>query len=123
MTRAAMRCVFHVAAGPRVGFGHLMRARTLARALGVPMRVALRGGATARRVAVAQGWTVVPGSTDADVVVIDDPSPTHVTTRAAGARRRGAVVVHIADGVTSPGIADLVIDGRVQAPKIGRAHV
>jgi spore coat polysaccharide biosynthesis predicted glycosyltransferase SpsG len=64
---------------------------------------------------------VVSPATDADVVVIDDPSPAHASARAARARRRGACVVHIADGMRSPAAADLTVDGRVQAPSAERA--
>ena len=39
-----LRILFRAAAGPRRGFGHLVRCRSLARALGVRPLVALRGG-------------------------------------------------------------------------------
>ena len=41
--------VFRVAAGPRLGFGHLVRCRAIARALGVEPRVSIRGTAATRR--------------------------------------------------------------------------
>jgi len=45
---SGMTVVFRVAAGPRLGFGHLVRCRSLARALGVTPRVWLRGSAATR---------------------------------------------------------------------------
>lgn len=114
-------CVFHVAAGPRVGFGHLMRARTLARVLDVPMRLSLRGGTRARTVARAHGWTLVDAAQAADVVVVDDPSPRQADARARQAARRGMRVVRIRDGARSSGPADLVVDLRVAAASVSNA--
>jgi len=51
--------VFRVAAGPRAGFGHLMRCRSLARALGVTPLVSIRGTARTRAKAEALGFTVI----------------------------------------------------------------
>ena len=53
--RTRPRCHFHVAAGPRVGFGHLMRARALARCLDMDVTVSVRGGRAAARAARAIG--------------------------------------------------------------------
>ena len=39
-----LRILFRAPAGPRRGFGHLVRCRSLARALGVRPLIALRGG-------------------------------------------------------------------------------
>ena len=41
---ADLRVLFRAPAGPRRGFGHLVRCRSLARALGVRPLIALRGG-------------------------------------------------------------------------------
>jgi hypothetical protein len=56
----AVRALFRVAAGPRLGFGHLVRARTLSRALGIarPL-VSLRGGPEARKAALSLGMRLV----------------------------------------------------------------
>ena len=55
-----MTVVFRVAAGPRLGFGHLVRCRSLARALSVTPRVWLRGSAATRAAARALGCQVLP---------------------------------------------------------------
>lgn len=75
-----MRILFRVAAGPTIGFGHLMRARSLSRALDVPPLVSIRGSRATAATAAARGFTVVPGGLSAlrgvrapEVVVIDDP--------------------------------------------------
>ena len=48
-----VRALFRVAAGPRIGFGHLVRAGVLSRALGIdkPL-VSLRGRGTTNRSAL-----------------------------------------------------------------------
>jgi len=44
------RILLRVAAGPRLGFGHLVRARTLTRALDADVRISVRG--TARVISI-----------------------------------------------------------------------
>lgn len=108
-------CLFRVAAGPRLGFGHLMRARALAQGMGVRPVVSLRGGHEAEAAAAASGWTVVKGAdalTRRTVVVIDDPHPRHRRAWVARARRMGAFVVSVHDGGPAPG-ADLVVSGNL----------
>ena len=56
---SGMTVVFHVAAGPRLGFGHLVRCRSLARALGVTPRAWVRGSAATRASARAMGGEVL----------------------------------------------------------------
>ena len=79
---APIRALFSVAAGPRIGFGHLVRARVLSRALRIvrPL-VSLRGLAAVGPRAERLGMRPVSGSATAllarlrpDVLVIDDPS-------------------------------------------------
>ena len=74
---SGMTVVFQVAAGPRLGFGHLVRCRSLARALGVTPRVWVRGSAATRAAAGALGCEVLPGSLSLAavapaVLVVDD---------------------------------------------------
>jgi spore coat polysaccharide biosynthesis predicted glycosyltransferase SpsG len=116
--RLRLRCVFRVAAGPRIGFGHLLRARALARALGVRLLVSLRGGAAARRAAERLGAILLPRGTDAcagaDVLIVDDPSLPESRAWAARARRCGVPAVAVHDGGPYAE-ADLVVDGHLRA--------
>jgi spore coat polysaccharide biosynthesis predicted glycosyltransferase SpsG len=115
-----LRVLFHVAAGPRVGFGHLVRCRSLARALGVPARVSVRGSAATRRIAAAAGWSMASSSSRAalaverpDVLVVDDPSPACAGAWVRAARRAGVPVATIHDLGLGHVASDLTIDGSV----------
>lgn len=117
---ADMRVIFRAAAGPRRGFGHLVRCLSLARALGVRPLLSVRGDANARETALALGGDVLADdgmgvliAMQPDVVVIDDPVAADARRWMAAARRIGALVVTIHDlGLGAAG-ADLVIDGSV----------
>ena len=99
---ASWRVLFGVAAGPRLGFGHLVRARSLARVLGVPPTVAIRGTSTTRRRAASDGWRV-----------IDDPSIDAVRMWVRRARRLGLPAATIHDLGIAAVPSDLVIDGTI----------
>lgn len=115
--------VFRVAAGPRLGFGHLVRAAALARAMRVPFALSLRGGAGARAVARNLGAALIDDRAS-DVLatgrlrllVIDDPS----FPQASRWRRAAAVAGVAAASVTDLGLAwcdaDLTIDGSIVHP-------
>ena len=122
----ALRCVFRIAAGPRVGFGHLMRARALARALGVRPVVSLRGGKTARQAAERAGCEVLPPESDpcaaAALLIVDDPSPEHTQRWVARARRQQLLTVSIHDGGVGHSDADLVVDGSASCPPSSRGR-
>jgi spore coat polysaccharide biosynthesis predicted glycosyltransferase SpsG len=96
-----MNVVFHAAAGPRIGFGHLVRCRSLARALGVTPVVSIRGTARTKQRAATSGWRVVSRrqmwAAAPSVVVVDDPSSAQarLVTRQAG--RRGVPALSIAN--------------------------
>lgn len=117
---SGLRVLFRAPAGARRGYGHLVRCRSLARALGVRPLVALRGGGHASDVALALGTDLLASpSLDAmrrlapDVVIVDDPNPRHARRWIAAARRTGALVVTVHDlGLGAPE-GDLVIDGSV----------
>ena len=113
-----LRILFRAPAGPRRGYGHLVRCRSLARALGVRPLVALRGGPRVIETAVALGCDVVQGSATRllrslapDVLVVDDPVAADARRWIAAARRVGCLVVSIHDLGLGCLDADLVIDG------------
>jgi UDP-2,4-diacetamido-2,4,6-trideoxy-beta-L-altropyranose hydrolase len=117
--------LFTAAAGPRIGFGHLVRCRSLARALGIAPVVALRGTAATCRRALDSGWTVVdaqPGDALArsrpQVLVVDDPSPAVVREWTGQARRVGLPVATIHDLGLCAVESDIAIDG---SPEVATA--
>jgi len=118
--RTALRCVFRVAAGPRIGFGHLLRARALARALDVVPVVSVRGGKAAADAARALGCRTVNGTSvlrEVDLLFLDDPSATHGRRWVESARRLGVRCVSVHDGAT-PHEVDLgfyILDHRIGA--------
>jgi spore coat polysaccharide biosynthesis predicted glycosyltransferase SpsG len=121
MSRSSdLRVLFRVAAGPRRGFGHLVRAIALGRALGVRPLLALRGSGDVVDAALGLGADVLtdgaPRSIAAlrpDVVVVDDPVASAARRWIETARRVGAIVVTVHDlGIGCPD-GDLVIDGSV----------
>src|ERR1044071_3495797 len=124
MTSSAdLRIVFRTAAGPRRGFGPLVRCLSLARALGVRPLISGRGGAQVTETALALGADVLVDDSvrvltrvRPDVVVIDDPIASDAKRWMCAARRVGALVVTIhALGIGAHG-ADLVLDGSVTRP-------
>jgi spore coat polysaccharide biosynthesis predicted glycosyltransferase SpsG len=119
--------LFRVAAGPQVGFGHLARSRVLARELGVPLHVSLRGSGKTAAVARRFGASVLPGGLHAlarfkpQLVVVDDPDTDAGARWVVGARRRGVAVASIHDGLVRNADADLVVDGSILALRTRRA--
>jgi spore coat polysaccharide biosynthesis predicted glycosyltransferase SpsG len=115
--------LFRAAAGPRLGFGHLVRATVLRRSLGMPVRLSLRGSRQAARVARDLGWTLASGHADEALrpvqpalLVIDDPSAHRARPWRTAAARRGIPVASVHDlGLAHCG-ADLTIDGSVAHP-------
>jgi UDP-2,4-diacetamido-2,4,6-trideoxy-beta-L-altropyranose hydrolase len=117
---ADLRIVFRAPAGPRRGYGHLVRCRSLARALGVRPLVALRGGRRVVETAIALGCDVIAGSAprvlrrlSPDVLIVDDPIAADARRWMRAARRVGCLVVSIHDLGLGCLDADLVIDGSV----------
>jgi spore coat polysaccharide biosynthesis predicted glycosyltransferase SpsG len=115
-----LRVLFRAAAGPRRGYGHLVRCRSLARALGVRPLVALRGGERVIETAVALGCDVVSGSAarvlsrlQPDVLIVDDLIAADARRWMRAARRAGSLVVSIHDLGLGCLDADLVIDGSI----------
>lgn len=118
--RASRPVIFRVAAGPRLGFGHLVRATRLADALGVRRLVSCRGGREAYAVAERLGCQLVHGTPAAvladrrpALVLVDDPNGAHAARWCSAARRARTPVASIHDLGIGIGDADLVIDGSV----------
>src|SRR5437762_14060864 len=71
------RCMVRVAAGPRLGYGHLMRARSLTDHLAMQVAVSVRGGRDAARTATSMGFRLASGTAALDrmdLLIVDDPS-------------------------------------------------
>ena len=118
--------LFRAAGGPRAGYGHVVRALQLARALGVPARVSLRGGATAAATARRLGArlvTLTPRhlAQQADVLVIDDPSSAAATPWLRAARRARVTVVSLHDWGLAPLASDVPVNQELRAAG-GSAH-
>ncbi|MEQ1871207.1 MAG: hypothetical protein ABL961_14425 [Vicinamibacterales bacterium] len=109
---ALKRVVFRIAAGPKVGYGHLMRARALARCLDMDVVISLRGG----RAAHAAAETIAPlvdessALEGADLLVVDDPSLVAGRRWIDRARRAGIQSVSVHDDHCVHD-ADLVVCG------------
>ena len=122
-----MAVLFRVAAGPMIGYGHLRRAVTLARAMDVAPVVSIRGTAAARRVARQLGCVVVTSRARTAIatsrprlVVVDDPVHAQGLTWVRSARAAGVQSAGIADAGIGCRDGDVTVDGSVAAPP-GRA--
>jgi spore coat polysaccharide biosynthesis predicted glycosyltransferase SpsG len=121
MTASAdLRVLFRAPAGPRRGFGHLVRCRSLARALGVRPLIAIRGGQRVRAAARSLGCDVIDGPAAAviarvapHVVIVDDPIASDARRWIACARRAGCRVVTVHDLALGACEGDLVVDGSI----------
>src|SRR3989441_6745606 len=128
---ADLRVLFRAPAGARRGFGHLVRCRSLARALGVRPLIALRGTSDAVHTAVSLGCDVVRGpasklvgALQPDVLVVDDPIAGDAKRWIDAARRAGCVVVSVHDLGLGCLDADLIVDGSVTLwPAAGRGEL
>jgi spore coat polysaccharide biosynthesis predicted glycosyltransferase SpsG len=114
--------MFAATAGPRRGFGHLVRCGVLADALGVNRVAVLRTeSATTTRVARRLGWQLRrwPDAVNGvlpELLIVDDPSPLHTARWVRRARRLGIPVASIHDGRSFRATSDLVIDGSAVSP-------
>ena len=118
-----IRVLFRAAAGERRGFGHLVRCRSLARALGIRPLVCVRGTSAARDIALRLGCDVVNGTArqllralKPDIVVIDDPIASHASRWISMARAAHIPVVTIHDLGLGCTDGDLAIDGSITTP-------
>lgn len=121
-----IRVLFRVAAGPWVGFGHLVRCGVLARAIGGLRVVSLRGTAATAGAARRRGWQVLAPSACSTralvtlapaLLVIDDPSARHAAVWVRAARRHGIPVATIHDLGLGRAGADVTIDGSLRLPR------
>ena len=116
-----MRVLFRVAAGPRVGFGHLVRCRSLARALGLRPSVSIRGSAATEKIAVTGGWDVQAvqdetalGLSGVGVLIVDDPCPRHAARWVGWGRRHQMLTVTVHDLGLGYVASDLGVDGSIE---------
>src|SRR5690349_14513601 len=125
-SRASNVILFRAAAGPRRGFGHLVRCKSLATALDVTPVISLRGTEKTRRAAKTMGCELVPGGPQAAmdasgcrVLVVDDPIAADARRWIRAARKSGRKVASVHDLGIGCLDADLVIDGTVcRSPKL-----
>lgn len=116
--------VFRVAASARIGVGHLVRGIHLAGALGVPVRVSIRGTEAAAEAARRLGAVLVSGGPDAVIrpglglLVIDNPSRTSALPWLRAARRARVPVASIHDVGIAPLASDLAVDGSLGARRV-----
>lgn len=118
----APMALFRVAAGPRIGHGHLRRAEVLARLVGVSAVLSVRG--TGAR---AAALPVCPLATPAQtldrlaprVLVVDDPHLRHAEAWTVAAQRRGIPVVSVHDLGIARVASTLAVDGSVTSPATG----
>jgi len=107
--------LFCVAAGPRLGFGHLVRCGVLNRQIGGGHRLLLRGAPRARSTASGLGWYLLDawpaGDDRPDLVVVDDPSREAARAAVVRARQLGVPVASIHDVGLGRVPSDLSIDG------------
>jgi spore coat polysaccharide biosynthesis predicted glycosyltransferase SpsG len=116
--------LFRVAVGPRTGFGHLVRALSLAEAMGVEPALSIRGGAAGLMTARTLGAHVVEerGPSAAidhvrpDLLVIDDREAAATAGWRRTARRRQVPILSIHDLGLGLGDADVIVDGSIVPP-------
>jgi spore coat polysaccharide biosynthesis predicted glycosyltransferase SpsG len=118
MKGSASSVVFRVAGGPRLGFGHIVRALSLSKAMQVAPRMSVRGTAETKKVAHRLGAWVkeqslagVLAKGDVRLLVIDDPDGRAAADALTLARRHGAMVASVHDLGLAPIASDLAIDG------------
>ena len=120
------RVLFVAAAGPRRGYGHLVRCVSFARALGVRPLMAIRGSQRVIETALAFGADVLPAAGPSviramrpDIVIVDDPIERTARRWMAAARRAGALVVSVHDLGIGCRESDVVIDGSITRARRG----
>ncbi len=118
---ADLRVLFRAPAGARRGFGHLVRCRSLARALGVRPLIALRGRESAVDAALGLGCDVVLGDPHTllralkpHVLIVDDPVAAEAKRWIQAAREAGSLVATVHDLGIGCHEGDRAIDGSIE---------
>jgi spore coat polysaccharide biosynthesis predicted glycosyltransferase SpsG len=113
--------LFRVAAGPRLGHGHLRRAEALAAALARPACVSVRGAApdTPLRQTTGHAADAVLAAEAPAVLVLDDPHAGHGERWCRAADRRAIPVVSLHDLGIGRVASTLAIDGSITSPRRG----
>jgi hypothetical protein len=125
-----LRLLFRMAAGPRIGFGHLVRCRSLAHALGIEPTASVRGTPRTRLIARSRGWALVEGAGVAalrrpehELLLLDDPSSRHAAIWVRRAHQLAIPVAsvhdlglgHVASDLRLDASADPILDPSVYA--------
>jgi UDP-2,4-diacetamido-2,4,6-trideoxy-beta-L-altropyranose hydrolase len=114
-----LRILFRVAAGPRVGFGHLIRATRLAETFDARAWISVRGGPTiptpSRTLKRVTGGVAQMDRLRPDVLILDTPVQSDARRWVAAARSRNIPIVSVHDRGIAPVASDLAIDGSVAA--------
>lgn len=111
--------LLRVAAGPRIGYGHVRRARVLSDALDARCVLSVRGAAgdaETPAACVEDRPDAVLALVGPRVLIIDDPSTRHAAAWCAAARRLGVPCVSVHDLGLARVPSDLAIDGSVISP-------
>ncbi|MCC7416257.1 MAG: hypothetical protein IT176_03880 [Acidobacteria bacterium] len=128
MPDRARPVLFRAAAGPCIGFGHLVRCRSLARALGVAPIISIRGTAATLEIAETAGWQLAGNAAaivralSPSVVVVDDPSAEHAAEWVRFARAAGVPVAAVHDLGRGYVESDLGIDGSIRPGRAMRGR-
>jgi spore coat polysaccharide biosynthesis predicted glycosyltransferase SpsG len=119
-SRPIVRVLFRVAGGRRLGFGHIARALSLARAMEAPAVLSVRGTRETRAIARRMGARTLSSSLIAalaqfrpELVVIDDPDAAASLRALALCRRLGARVASVHDLAIATIPSDVAIDGSI----------
>jgi spore coat polysaccharide biosynthesis predicted glycosyltransferase SpsG len=119
VARRRLTVLFRVAAGPRLGFGHLVRAERLAAALDADVWLSVRGvrhftppapRVRLTRESVRSLEIIRPG-----LLVLDTPVARDAWRWLRAARRLDIPVASVHDGGVAPVASDLAIDGSLAA--------
>ena len=120
MAARRLTVLFRAAAGPRLGFGHLVRAQRLAAALDADAWLSVRGlrefPAISSKVRLARQSVRSLEIVRPDLLVLDTPVSADARRWLAAARRLAIPVASVHDAGIAPVASDLAVDGSLAAP-------